>query len=374
MKTILVFSHLRWDFVFQRPQHLLSRLAEHYRIIFVEEPMWTEGGPYVYSALVTPNVRVLVPHTNEEGWGFNDAQLAVIGPMINDWLADNEDLSDGYGIWFYTPQALPIKQAFKPEFVIFDVMDELSMFANPPPQLKEREAELLKIADLVIAGGPSLWKSKHAVRPDTICIPSAVDAAHYSPHRAIVQEDATHEADKLQHHIAHPRIGFFGVIDERLDIKLLEEIADAHLDWNIVMVGPVVKIDPASLPQKKNIFWLGQQQYKILPQIVQSWDVCILPFAYNDSTKFISPTKTLEYMAAEKPIVSTAIHDVVALYEDVVEIGETNQDFISKIEGALAETQQARGNRIKLSLATVARSSWDAAAAKVKTAIDAVLK
>lgn len=372
MKTIIVFSHLRWNFVFQRPQHLLTRLAKHYKIIFVEEPVNT-GSAFVEPSQVAPNVTVLVPHTVEQGWGFNDEQMAVIGPMVRSWLIFNVDLTAGYGLWFYTPQALPLKGAFGPDFVVFDVMDELSMFAHAPASLKAREKELLETADVVIAGGPSLARAKQEVRPDTLSLPSSVDADHYSPQRAKEAEEASHYEDELEHDIPHPRIGFFGVIDERLDIDLVVAIADANQKWHVVMVGPVVKIDPAILPKRSNIHWLGSQPYSLLPQIVQGWDVCILPFALNDATKFISPTKTLEYMAAEKPIVSTAIHDVIELYGTVVKIGNTHQEFIDEIEAFLVEDPVPAAARVVLGKELVKAHSWDETADKVHDAIEAAI-
>ena len=316
---------------------------------------------------------MLVPHTVEQGAGFNDEQMAVIGPMVRSWLIYNVDLTEGYGLWFYTPQALPLKAAFGPDFVVFDVMDELSMFAHAPASLKAREKELLETADVVIAGGPSLARAKQKIRPDTLSLPSSVDAEHYSPQRAKDAEEASHYEDDLEHDIPHPRIGFFGVIDERLDIDLVAAIADANPKWHVVMVGPVVKIDPAILPQRGNIHWLGSQPYSLLPQIVQGWDVCILPFALNDATKFISPTKTLEYMAAEKPIVSTAIHDVIELYGSVVKIGVTHQEFIDEIEAFLVEDPVPAAARVVLGKELVKAHSWDETAEKVHDAIEAAI-
>lgn len=373
MKTIIVFSHLRWNFVFQRPQHLLTRLAKHFRVVFVEEPVNT-GSVFIEATHPADNITVLVPHTVENGWGFNDEQIPVIGQLVQGYLNDNDVLEDEqYGIWFYTPQALPLKNYFSPDFTIFDVMDELSMFAHAPKELKDRERELLETADVVLAGGPSLARAKQAIRPDTLSLPSCVDASHYSPERAAKAEAETHIEDQLEHDIPHPRLGFFGVIDERLDVDLVAAIADANPRWHVVMVGPVVKIDPAILPQRQNIHWLGSQPYELLPQIVQGWDVCLMPFALNDATKFISPTKTLEYMAAEKPIVSTAIHDVIELYGSVVKIGYDHGDFINHIEDVLMEEPVQAAQRVIEGKELVKRYSWDETANRVLEAIEDAL-
>jgi len=371
MKTIIVFSHLRWNFVFQRPQHLLTRLSQYYKILFVEEPV--VGSPELEVNDVAQNIKVIVPHLREEGWGFTDEQMAVMGPMIKTYIDEKCDVSDGYGIWFYTPSALPLKEFFNPEFVVFDVMDELSLFAGAPAHLKAREAKLLRIADVVTAGGPSLARAKQEVRPDTLSLPSCVDAAHYSPWRACGAEAETHDGDALQAHIPYPRIGFFGVIDERLDIDLVAAVADANPRWHIVMVGPVVKIDPAILPKRPNIHYLGSQSYKILPQLVQGWDVCMMPFALNDATKFISPTKTLEYMAAEKPIVSTAIHDVIELYGEVVEVAHSHDEFIAAIEKLLHEEPIHAASRVITGKQIVDRYTWEGTAEKIHQAIEAAI-
>lgn len=374
MKTIIVFSHLRWNFVFQRPQHLLSRLASHYKILFVEEPV-NKGSVFIEVTQVAPNVKVLLPHTVELGWGFADDQNAVLSPMLKAWLHEYpEEIDGGYGIWFYTPLAFPLATSFGPEFIVFDVMDDLSMFKYAPSYLKDRERELLRIADIIIAGGPSLLAARLGERPDTLDIPSAVDIEHYSPKRALEAETLGHEEDKLEHDIPHPRLGFFGVIDERLDVDLIAAIADADPHWHVMMVGPTFKIDPAELPQRPNIHWLGQQPYALLPQIVQGWDVCLLPFIVNNSTRFISPTKTLEYMAAEKPIVSTAINDVVSMYGKIVEISNTHEEFIEKIKFLLNEPAEHAEARINAGKLTVSLHLWDDAAEKIHVKIEEVLK
>jgi UDP-galactopyranose mutase len=371
MPHLIVFSHLRWNFVYQRPQHLLSRLAKHHEVLFVEEPMREEGTPWLEASEGAPGVTVLKPHTAIDAGGFHDDQLPVLRPLIAEYLRD-KGITD-YIVWFYTPMALPLLAELNPRAVVYDCMDELAAFKGAPKQLRQREAALMKAADVVLTGGPSLYEAKRTLHDNVLCLPSAVDAQHYSPQFAATRIEAMLKAEELQGRIPGPRLGFFGVIDERLDIDLVAAVADADPDWQVVMVGPVVKIDPARLPQRPNIHWLGQQPYALLPQLVADWDVCMLPFALNESTRFISPTKTLEYMAAEKPIVSTAVHDVVAMYGDVVRIGQDPAGFIEGCRWALSETAAKRTERITEMLSTVARYSWDNAAASVRDALEKVL-
>jgi len=232
---------------------------------------------------------------------------------------------------------------------------------------------LLKTADLVVTGGPRLYEAKRDANPNVLCVPSAVDAAHYAAARATADAEAMAKAAALQGAIAPPRLGFFGVIDERLDLDLVARLADADPSWHVVMVGPVAKIAPETLPRRTNLHWLGQQPYALLPQLVAGWDVCLMPFAINESTEFISPTKTLEYMAAGKPIVSTPIHDVRVMFGDLVAIAGEPEAYVAACRAALAESAAARAAREERMLARVREHSWDAAAAKIGNALAAAL-
>jgi glycosyltransferase involved in cell wall biosynthesis len=368
MPHLLVFSHLRWNFVYQRPQHLLARLARHYPVIFVEEPMRSDGAAYLEYSLPAPGVEVLRPHTPIEAGGFHDDQLSALEPLLARFLAERS--IDRMLVWFYTPMALPMLAELDPLAVVYDCMDELSAFKNAPRQMRQRESALMKRAQLVLTGGPSLYEAKRLLHPNVLCLPSAVDAEHYSSHRALADAHRVQRAAELQRSIPGPRLGFFGVIDERLDLELVAALADADPQWQIVMVGPVVKIDPAQLPQRANLHWLGQQPYELLPQLVAGGDVCLMPVALNESTRYISPTKTLEYMAAGKPVVSTAIHDVQAMFSDVVTIVADADSFVEGCRAALAEPAHRRSVRNAEMQATVWRYSWDETAATVHRALE----
>jgi len=371
MPHLIVFSHLRWNFVFQRPQHLLSRLARHYHVVFVEEPIRTDAPAFLERTTPLPGVEVVRPHTPVDAGGFHDDQLSVLKPLLADYLASQH--IDDYLVWFYTPMALPLLTDLAPRAIVYDCMDELSAFKDAPRQMRQRETALLKSAQLVLTGGPSLYESKRALHPNVMCLPSAVDADHYANAVAVTRVEAMRRAAALQGTIAAPRLGFFGVIDERLDLGLVAELADADPAWQIVMVGPVVKIDPASLPRRANIHWLGQQPYELLPQLVAGWDVCLMPFALNEATRFISPTKTLEYMAAGKPIVSTGINDVKSMFSDVVRIADDANGFVEGCRAALDEKGPRRTERLADMQACVWRYSWSETMQAVHRAIEAVL-
>ncbi len=356
--TIVVFSHLRWGFVYQRPQQFMSRLARHYRIVFVEEPVAGSTETCLVRTTPAPGVDVLCPHTGIDAPGFHDAHLPVLGPMLADFLKE-ESISEPVA-WMYTPMALPLLDTVRPAAIVYDCMDELAAFHNAPRQLRQRESALMKMADLVLTGGPSLHEARNGQHANLHCIPSAVDEAHFSPERLLPDSVEAHAARDLHAHVGRPRLGFFGVIDERMDMALLSVLADARPQWEFMMAGPVVKIDPSALPQRENLHWLGMQPYAVLPYLAELWDVCLLPFALNASTRFISPTKTLEYMAAGKPIVSTAVRDVEFLYGDCVCIAHDAAAFLAGCQSALDETPLARGERRARAAATVWRMSWDA--------------
>lgn len=347
--TIVVFCHLRWDFVFQRPQHLLTRLAQHFNIIVVEEPVHHDGGDFLKKTVVADNITICRPHTSCHEWGFHDEQISHLQPLLADLVPEGVRPI----VWFYTPMALPLLQGLEPSLIVYDCMDELSAFKNPPKQLLQRESALLGMADVVFTGGPSLYEAKRTRHDNVYCFSSSVDAAHFG--RAL---DRSISAPK-QAHLPHPRLGFYGVIDERFDIDMLRAIADARPEWQLVMVGPIVKIDENHLPRNANIHYMGQASYDELPAYLAGWDVCLMPFAMNESTKFISPTKVLEYMAAELPIVSTPVNDVKVPYGHVVAIADTAEAFIGACDAALAMTPEQTAKMVQQEREIVANTSWD---------------
>lgn len=351
MKTLVVFSHLRWNFVYQRPQHLLSRLALRWRVIFVEEPVLKAERSELERFQPTAGVEVWRPHVTGDAPGFHDDHLPALQRLVAE--AMREQAVDDYWIWFYTPMALPLATGLTPRGIVYDCMDELAAFKNAPRQLVQRENALFKMADLVFTGGRSIYNAKRNRHPDVHCFPSSVDARHFSK--------ATQD-HPLQAGIGRPRLGYCGVIDERINLHLIEEVAKARPDWQIIMVGPTAKIDPAALPRQSNIHWLGQQSYDDLPAFISGWDVCLMPFALNEATRYISPTKTLEYMACGRPSVSTSIRDVVEPYGQLVQIADTPEGFVISCEEILQRSRDEQLAHARALAEVVARTSWDSTA------------
>jgi UDP-galactopyranose mutase len=353
--TIVAFSHLRWNFVYQRPQHLLSRLAALHPVVFVEEPEFHADGPARWErSSPHPNVTVYRPLTPIQAHGFHRDQLPALEPLMAELSADlgNSDVL----AWLYTPMALPLALSLDPDAAVYDCMDELSLFAGAPPELLGLEEQLLEYADVMFTGGPSLYRAKQSRHPNVHCFPSSVDADHFR-----LRDDVGNEVSEAedQAELAHPRLGFYGVIDERLDLDIVRRLAEAHPEWQIILVGPVVKIDPARLPRLSNIHYFGQRSYEELPRYLAGWDVCLLPFARNEATRFISPTKTLEYMAAELPIVSTPITDVAEPYGHIVYLGDTPGEFVRACEAAMASSPEERASRAVQMRQVLAGTSWD---------------
>ncbi|OUL36103.1 UDP-galactopyranose mutase [Nostoc sp. T09] len=361
---IICLSHLRWNFVYQRPQHLLSRCAQGKRVFFIEEPIFS---PEPLGRLEInedgSGVVVVVPHLPE---GLSQEAINADLQLLIDGLFAEQKINK-YICWYYTPMAIGFTRHLQPQAVVYDCMDELSAFHGASPTLKNYEAELFNRADLVFTGGQSLYESKVNQHPNVYAFPSSVDVPHFNQARNI-QEPAD------QAHIPHPRLGFFGVIDERMDIELLRGIADSRPDWHLVIIGPVVKIDPAALPQRENIHYLGSKDYKQLPAYLAGWDLAMLPFARNEATRFISPTKTPEYLAAGRPVVSTSIRDVVRPYGDskLVRIADTVSEFVAAAEQAMQEdTRESEWlSRVDTFLEKI---SWDRTWASMMKLIDSAI-
>lgn len=323
MQHLIIFSHLRWHFVYQRPQHLMSRFAKQYITYYIEEAILTQEDDGYHVSETDEGVHVVVPHL----------QVGIYGPSMDGERVENilhrlfaaRNITD-YVFWYYTPMAMKYTEKFEPGLIVYDCMDELSAFKFAPAELQAYEKQLLSVSDVVFTGGNSLYEAKKGKNSNVYCCPSSIDKLHFEAARQIVSEPLD------QQQIPGPRLGFFGVIDERFDIDLLREMAIAKPDWQFVLLGPVVKIDPATLPIKDNIHYLGSKTYKDLPGYLSGWDIALIPFAINDSTRFISPTKTPEYLAAGKPVISTPITDVVAPYGSMglVHIARSAEEFIEK--------------------------------------------
>lgn len=346
---LLCFSHLRWDSVFQRPQHLMSRCARAHRVYYVEEPVHGAGEPRLELRPTPEGPVVVVPHLPS---GLDEAQVTPAQRRLLDGLLEDEGIGDLVA-WYYTPMALPLSRHLEPMAVVYDCMDELSNFRFAPTQLPRLEAELFARADVVFTGGESLYESKRTRHHNAHLFPSSIDPAHFGAARGPLPDPAD------QAGLPRPRLGFYGVIDERLDIDLVAGIADAEPGWQLVMLGPVVKIDPADLPRRENVHYLGRKRYSELPSYLANWDAALLPFALNEATCFISPTKTLEYLAAAKPVISTSIRDVVRPYGDrgLVRIADGVDAFVAAARAALSEDD--RSTWVADVDAMLARTCWD---------------
>lgn len=347
---MIVFCHLRWQFVYQRPQHIISRMAEDLKILMVEEPM--PGDPNSNEPgnlmMISQNLHVLQPFCHD---------IASIADVLVKYV---KNFSADIG-WFYSAAFSPLLSTFKFGTVVYDCMDELALFKGASPQLIEQEKYLVASADIVFTGGKSLYESKKQMHENVYCFPSSVDEEHFST----ALNGIAIPADVSD--ISTPVVGYFGVIDERLDLELLRETALKIPDITFVMIGPLAKIGEADLPQATNIRYTGMKSYAELPAYLKSFDIAMMPFALNDATKFISPTKTLEYMAAGKPIISTRITDVLRDYSDSVLFADDADEFARHINTIL--DNQDSLTRIAQYRDILDKTSWNATVSSMKNII-----
>ena len=361
---LIVHSHLRWDFVWQRPQQLLSRMAAAAPVLFVEEPILLDDVRRERLEITEPlpNVFRAVPRLPAYLRDNYDAAVTTTRALVQQAIGRGGALAGRFAgavQWFYTPMPAPaMLGAFGERGVVYDCMDELAQFRFAPTDLPERERQLMANADVVFTGGHKLYQSKARYHDNVHFFGCGVDAAHFARARA---EDTAVPADVAS--LPRPIMGYYGVIDERLDYELLRTLAAENPDASLVMVGPVVKVDPRDLPRADNIHWLGQRDYQELPSYVKAFDVCLMPFALNEATEYINPTKTLEYMAAAKPIVSTAVADVVHHFTPVVRVARTPAEFVAGVRAAAAAPDAAL---IERGLQMVKGASWEAIVAQMR--------
>jgi UDP-galactopyranose mutase len=371
---LIVFSHIRWRSAWARPQQLLSRLAGRWQVVFIEEPVACDGPAWLEGFDVAEHLEVLVPHTPVQGSGFHDDQIAALLPLLLRHLRAAGRVADV--AWLTTPMALPLAQALHPACIAYDCMEELADQRHAPRQMRQRESALLKRAALVFTGGPSSWEARRALHPAVHCLPNAVDAAHFA---SAGDGPGAPRLQSLQEALPRPRLGFHGLIDEQVDLALVRILAERHADWTLVMAGEVAapRAGKAArpLPRGPNIHWIGPQAHESLPALYQGWDLALMPFVVDDSTRNACPLQTLEYLAAGVPVVSTALRDVAWLYGDAVTVAEPGAEgFVQACEQTLAEGPAQRYRRSLEAMSLVSTSSWERSADTVHALLSQALQ
>ncbi len=360
LPPLVVFASLRWQFDWQRPQQLLTRLAKHYRVFYVEEPLTTHQDAYLECTEVAAGVEVLVAHTRCDAVGFHADQLPVMKTLLARFLHERgivEPLA-----WIDAPAALPLVEALRPRGLVVDCHDDATAGDE---SLRALEARLVAQADVVVAGGPSLYQSLRARHANVHCIANGVDAEHFAPPPATCTSIEAVSARAIHASIPNPRVGFFGVIDERVDLELLARAADLRPDWQFVMAGPLRGVAPDALPQRRNLLWLGPQTYAILPHLQAHWDVCMLPLRCDTTTHHAAPLEALEFLAGQKSVVSTPVPDVVALNGHIVRLANGPHAFVEACRAAMCERGPLRRQRRIDALIAVHSCGWDRAAERL---------
>jgi beta-glucosidase/6-phospho-beta-glucosidase/beta-galactosidase/glycosyltransferase involved in cell wall biosynthesis len=368
---IIVHCHLRWGGVWQRPQQFLSRLSKNHRVLFVE-------GPFLVSEEIQPrfellpvpeypNVTIMQSHFpssrfHDGGWvdeqRYRLLQQALEGPLASEFHRPVQ--------WFYDPMAVvSFAGKLDESAIVYDCMDQLAQFKFAPPEIATREQLLLNQADVVFTGGRKLFEEKSRFNPNCHFYGCGVEVEHFATARA----EETKVPPDLDF-VERPILGYFGVVDERLDYDLITKLADANPGWSIVMIGPLAKIDPNALPCRRNLFWLGKRDYAQLPAYTKAFSVCLMPFALNEATEFINPTKALEYMATGRPVVSSAVPDVVSNFGRIVRVARSHEEFIERCRCACEQPDQ---ERIQAGLQLADDNRWEMIVAALERHVKDVL-
>jgi UDP-galactopyranose mutase len=376
--AVIVHCHLRWDFVWQRPQHIFSRLSKSHPVLFLEDAAPLPPGetePRFALTRVSETMTIARPLLKAHvGDPEKDAETdRENGPawerLLDTTVTQLKTTDPAWGRivhWIYSPAAVGARHRYDPVAVAYDCMDELANFKDAPPGLKEKEAELMGAADVVFTGGPSMYAARRDIHPNFHQFNSGVDAEHFGRARA---DETPVPGDMAE--LPRPRLLYYGVIDERMGWDNLAAVCDAHPEWSVLMVGPLAKISEDDLLRRPNLHYTGQRGYEDLPGYLKGCDVALVPFALSDATKFLSPTKTLEYFAAHRPVVSTPIGDIVEHYSDAARIAATPEEFVRQCEAALSEdnTQRiANGERY------AQQNTWDNIVSAMKEQLDAVVE
>lgn len=364
--ALFCFSHLRWDLVFQRPQHIMTRLQDSFDVVYWEEPRRTPSCPSPFLEKtrfddgLTRTVPVLPDNLDAKG-----EQAALAALLSQETAARSAPLI----FWYYTPMMLGFSAQACPDLVVYDCMDELANFAFAPKDIALQEQLLIARADIVLCGGPSLYAARADRHHNIHCVRSGVDVAHFARGAHGVPDPHDQAA------LPRPRLGFYGVIDERMDLELVAEAARLRPEWAFVMIGPLAKINEADLPRADNLHWLGGKEYAELPAYAAGWDIALMPFALNDSTQFISPTKTTEYLASGLPIISTPVRDVVNDYSALgaMRIVSNAEDFVAAAEDLLAATDSKRALWSREARDCLADKSWDGIAGHILEKLQSAL-
>lgn len=360
---MVVHCHLRWDGVWQRPQQLLSRMAKRRRIAFIEEPIFVENEAPRLAVREEGGITVVQPHVPpQEEWlpRISTRNQQIIRDLVAPFLQE-QGFTGGIR-WHYAPMATYMRDLTDDHLVIYDCMDELSAFKGAPKELVDCERELMQEAALMFTGGLSMWLNKKQHHSNCHRFDSGVDVEHF---QQATRPETEIPADARN--LPHPIIGYYGVIDERMDYDAIRALSAAFPEGTILLIGPVTKVDPAELPKASNIVYLGQRGYADLPRYLKAFDVALVPFADNPATKFLSPTKTLEYFAGGKPVVSSPVKDVVENYSDIVRLAYSPEEYVAAVKAALTEDNS---ERIRRGLEKAQEKTWDAIVEQMETLME----
>ena len=332
----------------------MRRLARDRQVFFVEEPRVTKGEPFTVVRRVEPNLHVVslrVP-AHLSARALENAQRRCVASLTP---KDEHPL-----LWIYSPAASRAARDLEPSLVVYDCVADHASRAGATATMKENERSLLASADLVLTAGTALFEAKRAHNVSTYPLPSSVDVAHFARARSPRNEDRAGLLSGLRA-IPGPRVGFLGSIDDRVDLDLVDRLAEARPGLHIVLCGALSGVTRWTLPDRPNVHYVGAQDYDDLPEHVASWDAAIFPFRGDVATRRSEPSGLLACLAAGKPIVSTPLDELGPyVAQDLVTVAHPAQ-FAAAVDAALrqARSPAVMNGRRRAREQLLARTSWD---------------
>jgi len=372
--NIAIFSTVSWDFLWQRQHHVASELAKKgHSVVYFDDPVYVSSSIFLKRIIagnklfevkkITDNISVVVlylPEFRGRLSGYKNSFLRSNFKACMKKLSFVPDVSIFYSLDFValikTLETMRSKIAYDcVDDALSFVSSEIKRHLRPESaysQYLNAEVLLIKSSSVCFATANLLYEKILKHNPKCVYLPNAMDFDHFnSAAKGIVTLD---ELSTLR----HPVIGFIGALYNWIDVDLICRIAEVHPEYSVLLVGPVAA-ESNQLEKYSNIVTVGAKPYGILPSYLSNIDVCIIPFKLNDITLASNPIKMYEYLAAGKPVVSTALPEVVKVASDLVYVGKDEVDFIKKIEMATLELEHNNGSSVTARMNFARKNSWE---------------
>jgi len=364
MLRVMIVSSMPWGFLWQRPQQIASRLANRgFNVVYFHScldlspifliRLFREKSFFVIKR-VNANLRVVnlfVPPFRGKLRFFTEK----LGVIFFKTYIKFFDLKPSVAL-FYHPRDVFLVGCLESMSVkiVYDCVDDYSAFpgVGDPFTVLNDEWQLVKKSSVVIVASKMLHERISKANSNCILVSNGADFKHFN--RAVNFKEKPSEIKNLN----HPIVGFIGAIWDWIDINLICKLAELHPEYSILLVGPVY-YGGEKLRRFSNIFAIGHKPYEVLPQYLACMDVCLIPFKINRLTLASNPIKLYEYLAAGKPVVSTALPEVCENASDLVYIARDEEDFIRKVEEAVKEAESPNKELVMRRINFAKENSWE---------------